>query len=351
MKSTGTMIRRGIFFVLGALVAMLAPIVAAEPSVLVQITRIQKGTLPKIVTAYGNVQSSASGARAIMSPLSATVDKVYVRLGEEVAKNGPLLRLSPNPQAHASYLQAVSALHAAEQLVVHTRQLRSEYLATAQQLTDAEKSLSDARAALRASQAQGASGQRLLRAPFHAIVTALSARPGALVSEGGALLELAPPDSLVLRLGVVPEQVVAVKLDDPATVKPVGGSADAAGKVVLRGAAVDPSTGLVPVEISLPPGEFFPGQTAAASITAGQVRGCIVPHEAILVDDNGHPYIVQEHELVAKIVPVRVLGADGGKDAISGNINPNDPVVLAGNHQLQDGMRVRLPAATEKRGK
>jgi hypothetical protein len=46
--------------------------------------------------------------------------------------------------------------------------------------------------------------------------------------------------------------------------------------------------------------------------------------------------------MVAKKVPIRVLAAGGAQDVVDGPLDPGSPVVLAGNYQLDDGMRVRL---------
>ena len=58
--------------------------------------------------------------------------------------------------------QAVSALKVATAAVSRTEQLLNEHLATRQQLTDDQKSESDARAALAALQTQGAGGPTTL---------------------------------------------------------------------------------------------------------------------------------------------------------------------------------------------
>ena len=321
----------------------LAPAAAADqPSVLVTTTKVQIGSLPHTVSAYGIVQADPSARQAVMAPVSATVAKVSVRLGEEVTKGAPLIELIPNPQPRADYAKASSALRAADELVRHTRELLSLYLATRQQLVDAEKAQSDARAALVALKAQGADGPKTLIAPFHATVTKIEASTGTLVAEGSPLLELAPPNSLVLRVGVVPSQAAAIKPGDKATITPVGLDQHLDATVLLRGAVVDPADGLVPVEISLPANTLFPGQSAEAAIITRQIDGFVVPHEAILINNSGQPYVVQIVGGVAKLIPVRVLAADGARNVIAGAINPNAPLVLSGAYQLQNGMNVRL---------
>lgn len=314
----------------------------ANASVLVTLTRLQEGSLPHVIVGYGTVEPSAAGHKMIMAPVAAVVAQIDVRLGEEVPAGAPLIRLTPSPATAASYSQAKSALSVAERLVASTRKLIAGHLATAQQLADAEKSESDARSQLQALDAEGAGGLHVIRAPFRAIVTSLSTTSGAIVAEGAALLDLAAPGNLVLNVGVVPAQAADIRANDEASVQLIGASQSVATKVLLCGAVAEADTGLVPVEIALPAGRFLPGEMAQAAITAGEMRGYVVPHEAVLVNDSGQPYVVQAINGVAHKVLVNVLDAHGDQDVIAGALNARAPLVLTGNHQLDDGMKVRL---------
>lgn len=313
-----------------------------EPSVLVTTSPLRSGSVSRTVSAYGTVQADPSARQAVMAQASASVARIYVRVGEEVAKGAPLVQLVPSPRTQAQFATARSALRAADAQLRHTRELLAQYLATRQQLADARKAQADARAALQALEAQGAGGPKTLTAPFRASVTRIDANVGMLVTEGTALLELAPPGSLVLRVGVVPADAAAIRAGDKASVTALGSGRSFDAGVLLRGAVVDPGDGLVPVEISLPANTLMPGETASASIATSEVHGYVVPHAAILIDDRGHPYVVQVEGQVAKRVPVEVLVASGGQDVIAGKLDPAAPIVLSGAHQLEDGMRVRL---------
>jgi len=335
------MMRRSVHALALVLVAS-AALAQGESSVEVTVTKVEKGSLPRILTAYGTIEAGASARQSVTAPLSSTIGEIDVREGQQVAKDAPLLHLTPSPQAAASYAEARSALSVAKVLVERTHTLLGQHLATQQQLADAEKSQSGAAAALAALDAEGADGPHILRAPFDAIVTAIAARPGAIVAEGAALVDLARPSGLVLRAGVVPARASEIKPGDTASVTPLGAHQALAGNVLLRGAMVDPGTGLVPVEIALPANTVLPGEMAEAAITIGAVEGYVVPHQAILVDDRGNPYVVQAIDGAAKIVAVRILGTAKDKDVVEGPLNAAAPLVLTGNHQLQDGMKVRM---------
>lgn len=326
----------------------------SNTSVLVTLTKLKEGSLPRVVVGYGTVEPSAAGHETIMAPVSAVVAGIDVHLGQEVPAGAPLVRLAPSPATAASYTQTKSALAVAERLVASTRKLVAGHLATAQQLADAEKSESDARAALQALETVGAGGLHVIRAPFRAIVTTLSATPGAIVAEGAALLDLAAPQKLLLNVGVVPAQAAAIHANDPVTVELFGASRPVAARVLVRGAVAEADTGLVPVAIALPPDGFMPGEMARATITTGKMRGYVVPHQAILVNDSGAPYVVQAVDGVAHKVTVRVLNSNGNEDVVSGPLDARAPLVLSGNYQLDDGMKVRLsntPAEAPGAGK
>lgn len=314
----------------------------SNSSVLVTLSQLKEGALPSVVVGYGTVGAANSGRKIVMAPESAVVGEIFVRLGEQVPAGAPLVELAPSPASAASYLQAKSAQTVAQQLVASTERLVSLHLATAQQLADARKAESDARSQLKALDMVGAAGPKVVRAPFPAIVTALSATPGAIVAEGAPLLDLAAPGRLVLTIGVMPAQAAAIAPNDAATVTLVGGTVSARGSVMVRGAVAEADTGLVPVDIALPPGKFLPGEMAEAAVTTGELHGYVVPHDAILVNDSGAPYVVQAIGGTAKKVPVQVLGVHGDQDVITGALNARAPLVLAGNYQLDDGMKIRL---------
>lgn len=317
-------------------------------SVLVQLTTLHKGSLPQTVIAYGDIEPDAPASRTMMAPLSATVESLDVQPGQTVAQGAALLRLTPSPSADAAYTQAQSAVRAAAELVTRTRDMVARHLATAQQLADAKKTQADARTTLKSLTAQGAGGAQTLRAPFAAIVTAVSVTPGSIVAEGTALLQLARPQGLVLRAGLVPGEAAAVTAGDKASITPVGGGTVLAGTVLLRGAVVRQSDGLVPVDITIPAGQLFIGETARASITTREITGYVVPHEAILVNDQGQAYVVQAVHMTAKKIPVHILGAKGAENVIAGALDPAAPLVLSGNHQLNNGMKVRVADAAGK---
>jgi len=321
------------------------------PSVLVHLAKLKKGGLPRIVTVFGRVEASAGMRQAIMAPVTAVVDAIFVKPGEQVAAGAPLIRLGPSPGTAAAYKKARSALKNARDLVQRTQTLLAQHLATNQQLTDAQKSASDAEASLTALVAEGAGKPQTLTAPSDAIVTIVSTTSGTIVNQGAALVELAQANGLVLHAGIVPERATEIHKGDLAKITFLGGKDSREGTVLSRGSIVDAQTGLVPVDIGLPNGNVLPGQMADAKIVTGTVEGYVVPHEAVLVNDSGAPYVVQASNMIAHEVPVKILLSAGPNDVVSGALDPKASLVLAGNYQLHNGMKIRVADPNGSGGK
>lgn len=312
-------------------------------SALVTVAKLQEGSLPINVTAFGQVQPRDTAQQTVSAPLSVRVANVTVRAGTHVPAGTPMMTLVPTPESHAAYVQAKLAARLASQVLERDRSMVQAHLLTQAELLKAENDEANANSTLAVLDGEGADGPKTLKAPFDALVMKVDANLGSVVAQGAPLVELAPPDSLVLEVGAVSAQAAKINSGDAATITPIGSNENIQGKVLSREALIDPATGLVPVQISFPLDKMLAGEMARAVITAGEAKGYVVPHEAILVDNDGTVYVVQAVDMAAKKVAVQVLAANGNNDVIAGDdLDPKAPVVLQGNHQLDDGTKLRL---------
>lgn len=328
---------------LGCGAACASPGGAGAASALVTLAALKQGGLARTILGYGVAQPPASASRSITAPTAQIIESVLARPGMQVAAGAPLLQVGPSPRTASMYLQAQAALRAAVRTAAGVRQLYAQHLATNRQLADADKAVADTRANLGALQAEGAQGARTIRAPFDGVVTRVQATPGMLASAGTPLLELARSGEVVLRIGVDATDAGWVGQGDPVRVRAIGGQGQCKGTVAERGAMIDPATGLVPAEIAVPAHCLLVGQSARAEVSAGEIRGYVVPHAAILVDRRGHPYVMQADGLKARKVAVHIAGSQGDRTVIRGSgLQADQPVVVSGNYQLRDGMSLRV---------
>lgn len=327
-----------------AFVAACATVLGVTPaladsgvSVLVSLTPLTAGSMPVKITTYGRVVPAQKARRTLSAPVAAEVRDVEVRTGQTVTKGESLVTLVPSPQTRADYKQAQLALKVAKHLLARSRQLFASHLETAAQLAQDEKTEADARARLDALTEEGANGPNTLKAPFNAIVMKIDVSSGSFVSQGSSVVELARPEGLVFRTGLVPALAMEVKMGDEAKITPFSGSGDYQGKVILRGSVVGTDNGLVPIDVSLPDSALLTGEMGQVEINTGLKSGYIVPHSALLLNPSGQTYIVQSVHMVAKIVLVKVLSSEHGKDLVEGKVVAGAPVVTTGNYQLDNG--------------
>lgn len=315
------------------------------PSVAAKLAPLTKGSLPDIITVYGQVGPDTASRHVLIAPVEADVTNVFVRTGEPVKKGQNLVELTPSPASQSSYEQARSALSVADDVVQRTRSLVASHLATQQDLAQAEKNATDARATFNALSAQGAAGPHDITAPFDSIVTQLQATPGDIVSAGSPVVELVQPDGLMVIAGVVPSDAMSVNTGDAVTLTPIDGGQPIQGSVSFRGSFVDAANGLVPVDVSLPQGEALLGEMFRADIDVGNINGYLVPHHAVLIDDSGEPYVMVSNKMVAKQVSVKVLVSNGNQDVITGPLDPSMPLVVDGAYQMSDGTPITLQSS------
>jgi membrane fusion protein, multidrug efflux system len=317
-------------------------------SALVTLVKLETGGLPVNVTAFGKTIPAPSARETITAPFGAQVKSVTAQVGQEIPQGAPIATLVPSIETRAALQEAQLAVRLAQELVDRDQSMVKSHLLTQTELAKAESDLAGAKSKLEVLTEEGATGPLTLKAPFDAIVIKNDAAAGSLVSRGDALSELARPTGLVVEVGVDPAQALSVKPGDVAALTPLSASAAAvAGKVALRSAVIDQSNGLVPVQISFPPGRLLVGEMVRADITVGEVSGYVVPHDSIMVDDDGSNFVWQAVKMAAKKVKVKVLGSNGDKDVIEGKLDPSQQLVVTGAHQLDDGTKLRLAEAKD----
>lgn len=340
---------RSVALALGLFIG-LAPVLALADSAdeenavaLVTLADLKQGSLPVTVTAYGQVQPGDTAQQSIGAQLSVRVSQVMVKAGEQVPAGTQLLTVVPSPESAAAYKQAKLALRLAQELVDRGKATAQLHLMTASDLARAEKDLEGAKSDLAVLEEEGASGPITLKAPFDSIIMKVDNGPGAVVAQGAPLIELAKPDGLVVEVGVIAAEASSIVPGQEVSIKPLSGAAALSGKVLAREVVIDSTTGLVPVQISFPLGKLLAGEMVESIITTGSAEGYVVPHEAILVDDDGSNFVWQAEDMAAAKVKIKVVDAGGDKDVIAGDdLDPKAPVVLSGNKQLDDGTKMRL---------
>lgn len=222
--------------------------------------------------------------------LMGTVLEVYVREGDAVAANQPLVRIDARElaakqgQAAASVDDAEAMHHDAVTQADRIRALYADSAATRAQLDAAETGLSRAAAAVRASRAAAAelsamSSYAVVRAPFGGIVTRRFVDPGAFAAPGARLVSVQDGRQLRISVTATPDaargahrgQSIGAKIEG----RPVA--------AVVEGIVPAGSGNLYTINalVANADGSILPGSTATLLLPAGVRTGLVVPAGAV----------------------------------------------------------------------
>jgi RND family efflux transporter MFP subunit len=312
------------------------------PSVLVTVVQPARGSLPNLVTAYGSAEPALDGSETLSVPQPGQVTRLAITPGSAVRKGQPLVVFSVDPMTLSAYQQAVSALSAAQKQRATTAQLLSQQLATRDQLTQADKAVSDAASALNAlRQAGGGEAVRTFRAPFDGIVSTIPVAQGDRTQAGAALLTIAKTSAIVATVGVDPAARSSLQVGQSASIERLGGGPPAIGRVLRVDSALNPKTRQINVDLGFSGASFLPGEAVRAAIDIGKVTGWVVPHSAV-VTANGKARVYQV--VLGKAVAIEVtVGLTGTtSDVVRGPIVANRGLIVDGAYQVTDGGAVRL---------
>ncbi len=331
-------------YVLAAVMAWSGVASAAEGA-LVTLAPAKQGTLQARIEAFGSVAPDPGGISTISMPRDGTIVAVSVRLGQLLRQGDAIGVIESAPSAVIQYEQAVSSLGLAEKDLAHMRRLFSEQLATRSQLNSAEKTYTDALAALNQQKRVGADHAReTLRAPVPGVVTLVAASPGDRTAANAVVATLATRDRLVVNLGLEPEVAPSVPVGAYVRLfSPQNSAIDLAASISSVAAMIDPQSRLVNAVIEIPKAiapTLILGMTLQGQVDLPPQSGLIVPRSALMTDDQGsYVYIVTKGTALRRNVTIALQR--GQEALLSRGVSANDQVVIAGNAGLRDGTAVR----------
>lgn len=283
-----------------------------------------------------------------------------VDVGAEIKAGQPLVRLDPTDlQLAASAAQA--QLAGAESDFATSQAERERYAgllakkfvsqaafdARDNALNGARSRLEQARAQSRISGNQAAYGT--LSSEFPAVVTAVLADAGQVVSPGQPVLRIARPEEKEVLIAVPESRLGELRAARALTV-----TLWAAPQVGVRGElrelapAADPATRTYAARIRLidPPAEVRLGMTARVALDGSAAPVLLVPLSAVVDFGQGpSAWVVSNGQASPRPVQVGRFREDGVE--IAGGLVPGEQVVLAGANLLAPGQKVTPAPLTQ----
>lgn len=324
----------------------------AKPVLAVVMTQGQLSTIPRQVSATGNItawQEASIGTEA--EGLQLTEVKVNVgdkvRRGQVLAVFKPELVAADLAEAQASMDQAKAQLMEAESNEQRARGLDTSGAMSAQQVNQYVVAARLARARLDAARAvvernRLRLAQTRVLASSDGIITSRTATVGAVMPGGQELFRLIKDGRLEWRANVGMSDISALVPGQVALIS-VQGQPPLQGRVRMVAPSVDTQTHTGLAYVDLPATDILKAGTfARGHIQAGDARGMTVPQQAVLLRD-GYAYVMrldpQSRVLVTKVAVGRRLG---DRIEITQGLKASEPIIASGLSFLSEGDTVRV---------
>jgi RND family efflux transporter MFP subunit len=342
-----------------------------EPKAIAPVTTvpIRAGDISQTITAYGSVTAQPGEIAVFSVQFECRVKHVAVVAGQPIDKGTALIEVEPSPEAKLLLLEARNAVESSKKDLESTQQRVNMKLATGQDLLTAQQAAQVAQMRLKSLEDRGAAeDSRTLTSDNAGVVSKIDVQESQIVAAGSPMVESVARSSIVARIGVDPNDVAMLKVDQPvrlfvagatpppttapATTEPSDEDAGALpGKIRLITQRINPDTRMVDV-FAAPDSDpilLLDAALRAELTTQSRPQALIVPREAVLPDEDGLLLFTVKDGKAVKHVVKTGLHNDKEVEVISDDLKPGDPAVILGNLELEDGMSVKTEgAASEK---
>jgi RND family efflux transporter MFP subunit len=289
--------------------------------------------------------SFSEGGRLVARPVEVG-DRIEA--GEVVARRETEELIHAADAASAAYTEADTRAGQSLRDLARVRRLVEAKAATPEELEQAE-AMAGVRAAAveRAETAVHEARRRLaeacLTAPWSGTVTAVLAEPGEYVAAGAPVVEIAGEGAVEVEVRV-PESLLDHLADgDGAVVFLPFADRTVNGRLKSVGRAASGAGSLFPIVVALPSDPaLVPGATVEVEVQRRPRSRLTVPLVAVLDPGGARPYLFSVRDSRAEPVAVEVIGLDGDRVAVRGDLAAGTPVVVAGHIGLIAGDRVEV---------
>ncbi len=317
-----------------------------------------KTSLPMDVPATGWVvpidSTTIAAQEAGLITQIAVKDGATVKAGDLIAKLDPRTAQAAVNKDQANIAKDQANLAQAETALTRANSLLTSSAGTQATADEARATRDSAIATLSADQAQLASDQVLLgntdiRAPYDGRLGDVQLSLGAYVSAGTPIVTISKYDPAYIKftmqennLRELQEQLAA----GPVHVTTVPRSAQGkprTGTITFYDNTVDQASGTIAVKATFENanGALWPGRSANVMVHfADNEQLIVVPTVAVSPGPDGYiAFVVKDNK--AKITPVTIARANGGRTAVATGLSVGDHVVVEGQSQLNNGTEVK----------
>ncbi|HUF11837.1 MAG TPA: efflux RND transporter periplasmic adaptor subunit [Longimicrobiales bacterium] len=311
----------------------------------VEVTEMQ----PRAFTEYVNLTGAVAADRDVVvsAEESGVVRELFVQKGSAVRTGQPIARIDDRVLAAQADQARAQAEFARETWERQRRLWEVDSIGSEMLYIQARQGwqTADAHARALAERVRRAT----VRAPIDGVIEDRMVEVGSMVAPGAPIARVIDVNPVKVIAGVPERYAGSVSTGAPAgmRVSALGGR-EFGGRVAFVGAAVDPASRTVPIEIAVPnPGGLLrPGMVAEVRVeSALREQALLVPQEAVQRSETGYyVYVVVEtaNGPIAESRPVVLGDSQGGWVPVENGLAAGDRVVVVGQLQVAAGDRVNV---------
>lgn len=338
---------------------------ASSPQV-VKVATAASGDMPEMLSELGTVSPIATVT--VLPQLSGYLTAVGYREGQDVTKGQFLVQIDPRQyqidlqQAQAQLLKDQSSLKQARSDLVRYEQLRAQKAIAEQIVTDAEFTVEQGEAQVKADQASVAQFQ--LDLTYCRITAPVAGRVGLRLVDPGNYVTASSSPGIVVITTMKPTTVqftvaqndidkVIERLGSGAKLPVTAYSSDntrviGTGTLYAIGNQMAASTGTVTLRASFPNDDaaLFPNEFVNVKILVDTLSGAVlVPTPAVLSGAPGDYVYLANADGTVSVRKITVGPSDGKNTAILSGLAVGDTVVIDGTDRLSNGAKISLSTA------
>jgi RND family efflux transporter MFP subunit len=310
---------------------------------------IKKTTITENITVYGTVIPAPGAVQTVSVPFESRIRRILVSNGQRVSKGEILLEIESSQDTHLQLEEARNAAESLKRALKHVQERFDLKLATNEELIQARQAFREAQLRLESLERKGVGQNQQIRATAQGVVNKVSVQEGSIVSAGTTLVEIVPQNRVEVRLGVEPEDMQYLRVDQPVSLSSVNTpeSRSIMGRIRAISQSINPTTRLIDVFVELPPSTnpFLLDEHIRGKIEIASKVGIVVPRTAVLTEEDHYVlFTINDGHAKKHIIQV---GLENKKDVevIGSGFHPGEPVVILGNYELKDGMAVKIEAS------
>lgn len=278
----------------------------------------------------------------VSSDMDGVVEWIGPKEGQEV-KRGDLVARIDVAAKKAVLDRTRASFELADELLKRRQSLFQRGIISKEELDKALTERTLAEANFRQAQVEYEKG--FVKSPLNGVVNHIYVDPGEYVSRGAPIMDIVNVSKIKIQLNVPEMEVRFLKAGSLAEV-----SVDAlpekrfTGKVEFVAYKADPATKTFPVEVSLenPQREIRPGMIARVIMVKRIIPDALAVPLFALLNKGGERMVFIERDGTAEGRTVSIGVIEGDIVQIVRGLNPGDRVIVSGQGDVEEGMRVRV---------